>query len=55
MHCYEKDFPLLTNFAKAIAEKQSVDICYNYLDDWDELMNGEIPGINKLVEELKAK
>jgi thymidylate synthase len=55
MHCYEKDFPLLTNFAKAIAEKQSEDICYNYLDDWDELMKGEIPGINKLVEELKAK
>ena len=55
MHCYEKDFPLLTNFVKAINEKQSEDICYNYLDDWDELMKGEIPGINKLVKELKAK
>ena len=55
MHCYEKDFPLLTNFVKAINEKQSGDICYDYLDDWDELMKGEIPGINKLVEELKVR
>ena len=53
MHCYEKDFKLLENYAKAIREKQSDELCYNYKDDWDEIMNSEIPGILKLVEELK--
>lgn len=54
MHCYEKDFQLLANFVKAIADKHDEDLYYNYQGDWDELMKGEIPGINKLVEELKA-
>ena len=54
MHCYEKDFPLLENFAKAIAEKQEEDLCYNYLGEWDELMKEEIPGIKKLVSELSS-
>jgi len=54
MHCYEKDFNLLTNFARAIAEKQEKELCYNYLGDWAEIMNGEIPAILKLVNELKA-
>ena len=53
MHCYEKDFQLLKNFVKAIAEKQSGDLTYNYRDDWDEIMKSEIPAINKLVEELR--
>jgi len=55
MHCYEKDFKLLEGFARAIAEKQEGELCYNYSGDWDELMREEIPGILKLVEELKAK
>ena len=54
MHCYEKDFKLLENFAKAITEKPKEDLCYDYLGDWDELMNAEIPAINKLVGELRA-
>ena len=53
MHCYEKDFPLLQNFVKAINEKQIEDLTYNYKDDWDEIMIAEIPNINKLVEDLK--
>jgi thymidylate synthase len=52
MHCYEKDFQLLKNYVKAINEKAADDLCYNYKDDWDEMMNAEIPGIQKLVEEL---
>ena len=55
MHCYEKDFPLLQNYVKAINEKPAGELCYNYQDGWDELMNEEIPGINKLVEELRGK
>ena len=55
MHCYEKDFQLLKNYARAIAEKQSDELCYNYRGDWDEIMKAEIPGILKLVEELKSQ
>ena len=54
MHCYEKDFQLLKNFVKAIGEKPGEELCYNYRGDWDEIMNAEIPGINKLVEELRC-
>jgi thymidylate synthase len=53
MHCYEKDFELLKNFAKAIDEKKTEDLCYNYLGDWDELMKAEIPAIDKLVSQLR--
>ena len=53
MHCYEKDFPLLKNFANALASKKSEELCYNYKGDWDELMETEIPGIRQLVEDLK--
>ena len=55
MHCYEKDFKLLENYAKAIAEKKPEDLCYDYLGDWDEIMKGEIPEIDKLVEDLKRQ
>ena len=55
MHCYEKDFQLLKNYVKAIGEKQSGELTYNYQDDWDEIMQAEIPGILKLVEELKQQ
>jgi thymidylate synthase len=55
MHCYEKDFSMLRNFVKAIGEKPDGDLCYNYSGDWDEIMKAEIPGINKLVEELKSQ
>ena len=54
MHCYEKDFQLLRNYVKAIAEKPAAELCYDYRDGWDELMSEEIPGIMKLVEELKG-
>ena len=53
MHCYEKDFLLLKNFVKAINEKPNEELSYYYRSDWDEMMKAEIPGILKLVEELK--
>jgi len=55
MHCYEKDFQLLQNFVKAIKERSYEDLCYNYRGDWDEIMKAEIPGIEKLVEDLKKQ
>ena len=53
MHCYEKDFPLLKSYVKAISEKKYEDLCYDYLGDWDEMMNAEIPNIQKLAADLK--
>jgi thymidylate synthase len=53
MHCYEKDFPLLANYVKAIGERQSDDLTYDYHDNWDEMMESEIPAIMKMVEDLK--
>ena len=55
MHCYEKDFAMLSNFVKAVNEKALEDLSYNYRGDWDELMEGEIPGILELAEELRAQ
>jgi thymidylate synthase len=53
MHCYEKDFPLLTKYVKAVTEKEIEDLTYNYRDEWDEFMEAEVPNIMKLVENLK--
>jgi thymidylate synthase len=53
MHCYEKDFPLLANYVKAIGERQSDDLTYDYHDNWDEMMESEIPAIMKMMEDLK--
>ncbi|MCL2833231.1 MAG: thymidylate synthase [Treponema sp.] len=55
MHCYEKDFHLLQNFVKAIGEKPGNELVFNYKDDWDEIMKSEVPGILKLVEELRKQ
>ena len=55
MHCYEKDFPLLQNFVKAINERPPEDLCYDYRGEWDELMEAEIPNILKLVEDLRKQ
>jgi thymidylate synthase len=54
MHCYEKNFPLLKSYVKAINEKQAEDLTYDYCGEWDELMEAEIPSVLKLVEKLKA-
>jgi thymidylate synthase len=54
MHSYEKDFPLLANYVKAISERQTDDLTYDYQDGWDEIMESEIPAIMKLIEDLKS-
>jgi thymidylate synthase len=51
MHCYEKDFKLLEGYVKAIKEKSEEDLTYSYKDDWEEMMNEEIPKILKLAQE----
>ena len=54
MHCYEKNFPLLKSYVKAINEKPAQDLTYDYRGEWDELMEAEVPNILKLVEKLKG-
>jgi thymidylate synthase len=53
MHCYEKDFKLLEGCVRAINEKSIEDLTYSYKDEWEEIMNEEIPNILKLVEGIK--
>lgn len=52
-HCYEKDFEMLVNYTGKIKEATSDnDLCYNYEEDWKELMEECKPSIDKKVEEL---
>ena len=48
-HCYEKDFGLLEGYVKrirhAIESGDMEEITFDYEEDWDELMEAEIPGI----------
>lgn len=58
-HCYEKDFDMLNNFVKRINEAEESgeleDITFEYVDDWKEQMEAEIPAILAQVEELKNR
>ena len=52
-HCYEKDFEMLVNYTNKIKEATSDDdLCYNYEEEWKELMEECKPSIDKKVEEL---
>jgi thymidylate synthase len=53
-HVYEKDFVTLQAYTNRILGVNS-NLFYNYLGEWDELMDDEKPGIAKMVEELKAR
>ena len=51
-HCYEKDFPLLDGYVKRIEEDEE-NCLIDYEDEWQDLMEDEIPEILKKVEELR--
>jgi len=55
MHCYEKDFDLIAGYIKGIKERPFGDLTYNYGEFFRELMEDELPSINKMVEEQRAK
>jgi thymidylate synthase len=55
MHCYEKDFDLIAGYIKGMDERPVDEITYDYEDFFKEIMEEEIPSINKMVEEQKAK
>ncbi len=52
-HAYEKDFRLLEKYVGAI--RSGEQITYDYIGDWDELMEEAKPEIAKKREELKNR
>ena len=55
-HCYEKDFSMLEGYCKRICTAEKIeDLTYDYVGEWDELMEEARDGIAKKVEELKNR
>ncbi len=52
-HAYEKDFPLLKKYIEAI--RGGDEITYDYIGEWDELMDEAKPEIAKKIEVLKNR
>lgn len=50
-HCYEKDYPLLKSYVERL---DCGDVTYDYVGEWDELMEYVKPEIAAMVEELKT-
>ncbi len=50
-HCYEKDFPLLAGYVERILKGES--LTYDYVGEWDELMEEAKADIAEKVERLK--
>lgn len=52
-HCYAKDFPLLEGYVNRIKFDPLETITYNYVGEWDELMEDSKASIAAKVEDLK--
>ena len=52
-HCYEKDFPMFEKYFNAITSGD--ETTYDYIGDWDEIMEECKPMIAKKVKELKNR
>ena len=50
-HCYEKDIPLLDAYVERILKGKA--LTYDYVGDWDELMEEAKADIAEKVERLK--
>lgn len=51
-HCYEKDFKMLKKYVEAIEDPTAENI-YEYVGDWDEIMEEYQPEIAREVEKLR--
>lgn len=51
-HCYEKDFALLDGYVERINSGE--DLTYNYVGEWDELMEEAKADIAEKVERLRS-
>ena len=50
-HCYEQDYSMLHGYVKRM---HGEDVTYDYVGDWEELMEEAKPEIAAMVEELKT-
>ena len=50
-HCYEQDYAMLEGY---VSRMDSEDVTYDYIGEWDELMEEAKPEIAAMVEELKT-
>ena len=50
-HCYERDYALLKGYVMRIDN----DCTYDYVGEWDELMEASKPEIARMVEDLKHR
>lgn len=55
MHCYEKDFKMLENFAASVRSKSFEDLTYEYEGFYKDLMEETIPEIMEKVKRLKEQ
>lgn len=54
-HCYEKDFDMLNKYCERIEKSEEDDITYEYVGEWKEMMDDDIPEILKQVETLRGE
>ncbi len=52
-HVYERDYSMFDGYIRRIAS--GGDICYDYIGNWDELMEEAKPEIAEMVELLKER
>ena len=51
-HCYEKDFNLLEKYIAALISTNRNNCFYDYIGDWDEIMEEYQPQITMEIQEL---
>jgi thymidylate synthase len=51
-HVYERDYDMFDGYVRRI--KSGGELAYDYVGEWDELMEDAMPEIAKMVEELKT-
>jgi thymidylate synthase len=52
-HCYEQNYAMLDGYIRRI--ESGSDVTYNYIGDWDELMEEAKPEIAAMVRKLREK
>lgn len=52
-HVYERDFPMFDGYVKRL--KNGDDVCFDYVGEWDELMEDAKPEIAEMVRRQREK
>lgn len=51
-HCYEKDYDMLEGYCHRIMQEELDDLTYDYIDEWEEVMEEYKPEIINMVKTL---